>query len=93
MASYYTAQKNMAFFSSPFKGALLRVCHFGGRFSAFWWQRAGAFLLHQAHGLLAWKPHKAFLFVDNLLCALVRNSAPDMCHCSTHFVEKGAIPG
>ena len=32
-----------------------------GRFSAFWWQRAGAFLLRQVHGLLAWKPHKAFL--------------------------------
>ena len=49
-----------------------RVCHFGGRFSAFWWQRTGAFLLRQVHGLLAWKPHKAFLFVDDLLCALVR---------------------
>ena len=33
-----------------------RVCHFGGRFSAFWWQRTGAFLLRQVHGLLAWKP-------------------------------------
>ena len=55
-----------------------RVCHFGGRFSAFWWQRAGAFLLRQVHGLLAWKPHKAFLFVDDLLCALVRDSASEM---------------
>ena len=86
-----------------FQGKLYhyKVCHFGGRFSAFWWQRTGAFLLRQVHGLLAWKPRKAFLFVDNLLCALVRDSAPDMfalvvlffCHCSTHFVEKGAIPG
>ena len=42
-----------------------------------WWQRTGAFLLRQVHGLLAWKPHKAFLFVD-LLCALFRDSAPDM---------------
>ena len=63
-----------------FQGKLYhyRVCHFGGRFSAFWWQRAGAFLLRQVHGLLAWKPHKAFLFVDDLLCALFRDSAPDM---------------
>ena len=30
------------------------------------------------HGLLAWKPDKAFLFVDDLLCALFRDSAPDM---------------
>ena len=63
-----------------FQGKLYhyRVCHFGGRFSAFWWQRTGAFLLRQVHGLLAWKPHKAFLFVDDLLCALFRDSAPDM---------------
>ena len=40
--------------------------------------RTGAFLLRQVHGLLAWKPHKAFLFVDDLLCALFRDSAPDM---------------
>ena len=47
-----------------FQGKLYhyRVCHFGGRFSAYWWQRAGAFLLRQVHGLLAWQPHKAFLF-------------------------------
>ena len=55
-----------------------RVCHFGGRFSAYWWQRTGAFLLRQVHGLLAWKPHKAFLFVDDLLCALLRAQAPEM---------------
>ena len=63
-----------------FQGKLYhyRVCHFGGRFSAFWWQRTGAFLPRQVHGLLAWKPHKAFLFVDDLLCALFRDSAPDM---------------
>ena len=30
------------------------------------------------HGLLAWKPHKAFLFVDDLLCALVRDGASEM---------------
>ena len=64
-----------------FQGKLYhyRVCHFGGRFSAFWWQRAGAFLLRQVHGLLAWKPRKAFLFMDDLLCALVRDSAPASC--------------
>ena len=28
--------------------------------------------------LLAWKPHKAFLFVDDVLCALVRDSASEM---------------
>ena len=46
--------------------------------AAFWWQRTGAFLLRQVHGLLAWKPHKAFLFVDDLLRVLVRDSASEM---------------
>ena len=66
-----------------------RVCRFGGRFSGFWWQRAGflqflnailkgVFLLRQIYGLLVWKPHKAFLFVDDLLCALICESAQEM---------------
>ena len=64
-------------------------------------KRTGAFLLRQVHGLLARKPHKAFLFVDDLLCALFRErtrhvclgGALLLCHCSAHFVEKGAICG
>ena len=77
-----------------FQGKLYhyRVCHFGGRFSAFWWQRTGAFLLRQVHGLLAWKPHKAFLFVDDLLCALFRNSAPDMFALVVLFFSAIAAP-
>ena len=71
-----------------------------GRFSAFWWQRIGAFLLRQVHRLLAWKPRKAFLFVDDLLRALIRDSASEMSlcgavllrNCCAHFVEKGAAP-
>ena len=57
-----------------FQGKLYhyRVCHFGGRFSAFWWQRTGAFMLCPMHGLLAMPPHKAWLFVDDLLAALCR---------------------
>ena len=35
------------------------------------WQRTGAFLLCQVHGLLAWKPHKAFLFVDDRCSSFV----------------------
>ena len=65
--------------SSPFKeSSTITECTILGAFSAFWWQRTGEFLLRQVHGLLAWKPHKAFLFVDDLLCALFRDSAPDM---------------
>ena len=66
--------------SSPRRGLLLfafqgrlyhyRVCHFGGRFSAYSWQRTGAFLLRQVHGLLA--------VCGDLLCALLRAQAPEM---------------
>ena len=47
-----------------------RVCHFGGRFSAYWWQHVGAFLLHQVHHILSLMPHKAWLYVDDLLSAI-----------------------
>ena len=59
-----------------FQGELYhyRDCHFGGRFSAFWWQRTGAFMLRLMHGLLAKLPHKAWLFVDDLLAALCRSA-------------------
>ena len=50
------------------------VCHFGARFSAYWWQRLGALLLRIAHQLLAQQPHKAWLYVDDLLAALLRSS-------------------
>ena len=50
------------------------VCHFGARFSAYWWQRLGALLLRIAHSLLASQPHKAWLYVDDLLAALLRSS-------------------
>ena len=49
------------------------VCHFGARCSAYWWQRLGALLLRIAHQLLAQQPHKAWLYVDDLLAALVRS--------------------
>ena len=35
-----------------------RVCHFGARFSAYWWQRVGALLLRILHNLLAHGPTK-----------------------------------
>ena len=52
-----------------------QVCHFGARFSAYWWQRTGAFLLRLLHGVLSAHPHKAWLFVDDLLAALHRPDA------------------
>ena len=63
-----------------FRGNLYHyvVCHFGGRFSAYWWQRVGAFLLRQCHELLAFAPHKAWLYVDDLLSALHKEHAREL---------------
>ena len=36
------------------------VCHFGARFSAYWWQRVGALLLRLLHRLMASEPHASF---------------------------------
>ena len=57
--------------SFDFKAAhkQIRVCHFGARFSAYWWQRAGAFLLRLLRSILSAHPHRAWLFVDDLLAA------------------------
>ncbi|CAE7730100.1 unnamed protein product, partial [Symbiodinium sp. KB8] len=46
------------------------VCHFGARFSAYWWQRTGGLILRSMHALLGRYPHKAWLYVDDLLCVL-----------------------
>ena len=66
-----------------FQGKLYhyRVCRFGGFLgilvAAHWRILASPGAWVAGHGLLAWKPHN-FLFVDDLLCALFRDSAPDM---------------
>ena len=51
------------------------VCHFGAEFSAYWWQRVGGFITRILHASLAQYPHRAWLYVDDLLAALIRTSA------------------
>ena len=62
-----------------FQGVLWRyvVCHFGAKFSAYWWQRVGGLITRLVHHMLASQPHRAWLYVDDLLAALLRASAPD----------------
>ena len=43
------------------------VCHFGAKFSAYWWSRLGALLTRAAHDLLAGEPRRMWLYVDDLL--------------------------
>ena len=60
-----------------FQGVLWRyvVCHFGAKFSAYWWQRVGGLITRLAHHMLSSQPHRAWLYVDDLLAALLRASA------------------
>ena len=70
-----------------------RVCHFGGRFSAYWWQRVGAFLLRQVHHILSLMPHKAWLYVA--LSGHRRLSPVDYLHASdqrSHQLEESPMP-
>ena len=57
------------------------VCHFGAKFSAYWWQRLGAMLLRITHALLGKHSHRAWIYVDDLLALLAR----------TAFVEQLAL--
>ena len=50
------------------------VCHFGAKFSAYWWARLGALLTRAAHSLLGDQPHRMWLYVDDLL-ALLRSAS------------------
>ena len=43
------------------------VCHFGAKFSAYWWSRLGGMLTRIAHDLLASEPRHMWLYVDDLL--------------------------
>ena len=63
-----------------FQGILWRyvVCHFGAKFSAYWWQRVGGVIMRIAHHALALAPHKAWLYVDDLLAALLKAHAPEL---------------
>ena len=46
------------------------ACHFGAKFSAYWWSRLGALITRIAHELLAPFPHRMWLYVDDLLALL-----------------------
>ena len=56
------------------------VCHFGGRWSAYWWSRAGAFFVRFLH-LVIQDPHQLWLYVDDFLFRLRKKQ----------FSETGAL--
>ena len=66
------ADRGVVMFSFNSRYFCYRVAHFGGRFSAYWWSRLGAFLLRLLHRFLA-APHKAWLYVDDLMLWTLRS--------------------
>ena len=52
-----------------------RVCHFGARWSAYWWARVGA-LLHRLAHQVVYVEHFGFLYVDDWLFLVNRDVAP-----------------
>ena len=63
------------------------VCHFGAKFSAYWWQRVGGQLLRIAHALLQQHSHKAWLYVDDLLAMLAQVSWQEQAVLLTFFIS------
>ena len=49
-----------------------KVCHFGANSSAYSWQRLGALLTRLLRGVLSSAPHRAWLYVDDLLLLLTK---------------------
>ena len=47
-----------------------KVCHFGARFSSYWWGRAAGLITRILHALLQDRPHRAWIYVDDLLSLL-----------------------
>ena len=43
------------------------VCHFGARFSAYWWALVSGLITHILHSMLQSFGHRAWLYVDDLL--------------------------
>ena len=52
------------------------VCHFGAKFSAYWWSRLGALLTRAAHALLSGNPRRMWLYVDDPLTLLKGMATP-----------------
>ena len=51
------------------------VCHFGAKFSAYWWARVGG-CMHRLLHLLVWAAHFGFLYVDDWLWLFDETVAP-----------------
>ena len=51
------------------------VCHSGGKWSCYWWSRVAAALHRMLHRLF-WNPHQGWIYVDDWLWRLRKETAP-----------------
>ena len=68
------AERGLVLFA--FDGTLYSFtrCHFGGRFSAYWWARCGAAITRLLHGFI-YTRHICLTYVDDSLGSLPRSTA------------------
>ena len=55
-----------------------KVCHFGARFSSYWWQRLGSVLHRIMHHLISHRPHRSFLYVDDIFAMLAAQHSTEL---------------
>ncbi len=65
------------FFSATLGYLAYRVCHFGGRWSAYWWSRVGGLLLRLCKQLVGVE-HLSALYVDDFLFIFKALQAPEL---------------
>ena len=53
------------------------VCHFGAKFSAYWWARVGGLFTRLLHSLAGHLRHRAWLYVDDLLSLFLHSDFPE----------------
>ena len=68
-------ERGLLLFGLAGKLYFYRTCHFGAVFSAYWWARTGA-ALHRLLHILLWAWHCGWLYVDDWLWRLCRQTAP-----------------
>ena len=53
------------------------VCHFGAKFSAYWWARVGGLVTRVLHRIAAHLKRRSWLCVDDLLCLFTHIDFPE----------------
>ena len=64
-----------------------KVCHFGARFSSYWWQRLGSVIHRTLHRLLSHRPRRSFLYVDDIFAVLASQYSAELACLTLPYVS------